>query len=333
MKHSHSLTDEQRLSFYQGLYQEEALTLFGAHMCPEEIESQEAFHEVFHRHPDWDEAAKFHDKRFIPCIWKREKQRTTLDAKVASHEYSNRTILQQSGTNWLNSDMECLGKQVGRLREKALCTLLLKEGKRIFATDGPDEKPSRSSVSHSISENLIRLAVRELYEQRPYCFKRIPDVGPDFKTKDVNISDHFVLVSHPALRGDLGEIMEKQKVSANTASICPRARGRIDDVLILFADETVFPIYYGAGEKTARTNSVLESSKGSRIDVYPVIITAVDAWASLPFRKIKDRYEPTFTHYWEGENGTITVNYAEAFAIQNPCWYRILEVGVKQKSK
>jgi len=64
MKHSHSLTDEQILSFYEGIYHE-ALTLFGARMSLEDIESQKAFHEVFHRHTDWDETDKLLDKRLI----------------------------------------------------------------------------------------------------------------------------------------------------------------------------------------------------------------------------------------------------------------------------
>ena len=157
---------------------------------------------------------------------------------------------------------------------------------------------------------------------------RVLRQGPDFCESSLQCVDCFVLIVPPRLACDIRDTKGFVQSTDNQEKIGTSEIGRINDVRVLQSPN--LPSYPGSGANIHKTKVELESSH-AQVDVHPTIFASARAWASVPLRKYGDQFEPRFEHSWEGEDGSVEVNYVDAFAVQNPSWITVLEVGVKRK--
>lgn len=158
---------------------------------------------------------------------------------------------------------------------------------------------SRSAVTQTISLNALRRAARVLHANRgEFVTKRVAP-GPNYGTRAVQPA--YLVFHHTDLNADIRNLPGFVRVEdyGKDDRVHEREIGTLED--FRFISSPLFTPFLQAGG-TAPANSVLSNgapSTGSNAaDVYPVIITAANAWGQVAlkgFNAIKPHILPANT--------------------------------------
>ena len=306
-------------SFYEGLYGEEALSLVGSQMCYVNTEEGIASYEKY--------VPKQCNTHYEDSLngFLIEHTAVELESRFEKAPYQFRSTRSKKIDEWLAPYVFDLGRNTGIKSESALIHLVLKECKPVSFAGGS----SRESVSEPISWSNIHNIKAHFDQQRAPRISQVLRQGPSYGFSRIQSVECFTLFAHPNVLSDIRENNGFEHSSEYTSSIGLNEYGRINDVRIIKSPN--MPVYRGIGVHTDETQIALESTE-NRVDVYPIIFSCAQAWGCAPLRRYTDVYEPTLIHRWNGEEGYVEVNYCDAFAIQNPAWIKVFEVGVKQSN-
>ena len=217
------------------------------------------------------------------------------------------------------------GQRMGLVREKVRYGAY-KAGTNLFYSGGT----SRATVDEAITLKALRRVGRSLMQNRAQMVTEILDASAKYSTSPVEAS--FLVFCHSDCEPDIRDLAgfkhvaeygQRKVMHENELGSCERFRFVVSPELSSIAD---------AGAAIGSTG--LYSTTGSNIDVYPVLITAEDAWGDvmlrgdnsmkvyyLPPNKI-DKSDPA------GQRGYVSAKFYSAATVLNNGWMAVLECGV-----
>ncbi len=190
---------------------------------------------------------------------------------------------------------------------------------------------SRSAVDNKVSLGALRRITRGLRGNHGKFITRVLDASPKFATRGVEAS--YLVFSHTDTEADFRDL-PGFKVTAEYGSRRPISDyelGSVENFRIILSPH--LEPYPDAGGDPVTNNLV--STSGSSADVYPIIITAEDAWGQVALRGMnaidditdlrpgqKDKNDP------HGQRGYFGAKFWFATTMLNDGWAAVYEVGV-----
>lgn len=216
------------------------------------------------------------------------------------------------------------GERMGLVREKVRYGAY-KAGTNLFYSGGT----SRATVDEPITLKLLRRVARSIMQSRGQMVTEILEPSANFSTAPVEAS--FLVFCHSDCEPDIrdlpnfkhvSEYGQRQVMHEMELGSCERFRFIVSPELSSVAD---------AGAAVGSTG--LYSTTGSNIDVYPVLVTAEDAWGDVMLRGEKslkvewlppgkiDKNDPL------GQRGYIGAKFYSAATVLNNGWMAVAECG------
>lgn len=270
------------------------------------------------------EAQQFYSQRSSS---ESNHQRLSSDnVKVAIEEHSRSfkyTELNTRIKNWKLPEREIhdCTDWIWRSRERRRAIELLR-CKRICYAGGN----SRCTVNESLNVQTLRKVSKVLKSSNAKMVNTILAKEREFDLVRQEQAFYFVFV-HVHLEQDIRALPNFIRTECYDA--LPYELGIWEDFRFFHAD--VFRPYESAGAKVDGTG--LYACEGSRVDVYPLIITGQNAWASLAFRG-EDSLKLSHIPSWVpdktdplGSEGVLGAQYWDMVKIQNENWMLVMEVG------
>jgi N4-gp56 family major capsid protein len=168
---------------------------------------------------------------------------------------------------------DILGEQMTETRE-VLNIGVLKAGTNVFYANGA----LRTAVNTVFTRGLLRKVVRALKAKNAKYYTKLLSGSPNYGTSPIEAA--FLGFCHTDMEADIRGLTGFVPVAeySNPGSALPYEIGACENVR--FICTTLFePWADGGGAKGA-----MLSTTGVSADVYPVIIVAPDAWATVPLR-------------------------------------------------
>ena len=138
---------------------------------------------------------------------------------------------------------------------------------------------SRAGINTSLTLNSIRRAVRTLQSARAMRVTKKLAPGTEFGTAPVKPG--YYAFAHTDLTADIRDLpgfISAEEYGSGQA--LPNEIGAVEDVR--FITSPLFTPFLAAGASASGTG--MKTAGGSNIDVYPVIITAADAWGQVALK-------------------------------------------------
>jgi len=116
--------------------------------------------------------------------------------------------------------------------------------------------------------------------------------------------------------------------------IFPRQIGYCGE--FIFFESSVLTPHIGLGYHATRTG--LEAANNGRVNVYPLLVTGAEAWASPVLRDMETFDLNDFPCYQIDDPGSIvlsgcmTVKFWDAVEIQSDHWMAVVEAGVSERN-
>lgn len=187
---------------------------------------------------------------------------------------------------------------------------------------------SISTVNGAITLPLLRRVARNLYANHAETINSMLSASPDFASSPVE--EGYDVYHHSNLVADIRDLTGFIH-AVKYASGKPRQGelGAIED--FRFFPTPDLPELQDAGAAVGGTG--LLSTSGSNIDVYPVIVTARNAWSQVALRGVnaidptylppgkKDKSDP------HGRRGLIGAKWKKSVLLENHGWMAVLYVG------
>lgn len=221
---------------------------------------------------------------------------------------------------------EQVGERTGLLREMIRYGALKGATNKFYAGG-----TTRATVDEPISLNLLRRITRSIKGNHGTFVRSIIDPGMGEGTAPIEAS--YLVFAHTDCESDIrdlpkftpvAEYGKRVQVHENEIGSCENFRFILSPELASYAD---------AATSTTASTAGLYSTTGSYPDVYPVIVTAKDAWyqtslmgdaldpTSLPAGK-KDKSDPL------GQRGYVGATFWFTSDVINEGWMAVAEVGV-----
>lgn len=216
-----------------------------------------------------------------------------------------------------------IGETVGLIREM-ICYGALKAGTNKFYAGGTDT----STVDESLSINLIRKVVRSLKANHGRHITSVLDSSGNYGTSSVEAS-YIVFCStdmEPAIRDLPGFINVADY--GNRRTVSENEIGTVESFRFVLSPELA--AYINAGAAPGTTG--LYSTGGSKIDVYPVIVAAEEAWGNVMLRGV-DAINPTWVPMTPsaadplGQRGYAGAKFYYDALVLNQGWMAVIECG------
>ncbi len=187
---------------------------------------------------------------------------------------------------------------------------------------------SRATVDESISLNLIRKVTKGLKANHAKMVTRILDAGPKFNTVPVEAA--YMVFCHTDMEPAIRDLPGFKHVSeyANRKPVHEKEIGSCESFRFILSAELA--PYSDAGATAAGTGLV---TSGTKVDVYPVIVAAEDAWGQVALKGknsldvswippgTKDTNDPL------GQRGYIGAKTYFASVMLNSGWAAVVECG------
>lgn len=188
---------------------------------------------------------------------------------------------------------------------------------------------SRNTVNGSLMLNLLRKITKNLQANHGKMVTSQIKASPNFDTSAVSAG--YFVYCHTDLEPDIRDLPDFTPVEkyASGAPV-PYEIGKCERFRFITSPD--LPSYQDAGAAVGGTG--LQSTSGVNVDVYPLIVTAGDAWSQIAVRGL-DAVDPTYLppgdksksdpHGQRGYAGTI---WWKAVMIENDGWMAIANVGI-----
>jgi N4-gp56 family major capsid protein len=207
------------------------------------------------------------------------------DYTVTLHQYGDwvpiTDVIEDTHTdNVLQQVTDILGEQAAVTIETIRFNVL-KAGVNVFYANNV---AGRSTVASAISLADQRRVTTALNRQNAKKITQVVASSPDYNTKSVEAS--YIALVHPDLETDLRS-MTGFKVVADYGPHTTPFEGEIGSCeQVRYLTSTVFLPWGGAGVVTASAPTLRHSNTGGgdRVDVYPVIYIARDAYGLVPLK-------------------------------------------------
>lgn len=190
-----------------------------------------------------------------------------------------------------------------------------------------------ATVAGPITLGMVRMIAKNLQANHGRPVNKELAAGPNYATEAV--AEGFTVYCHTDLEPDIRDLPNftpceqyaSGKPMKNEIGKCERFR---------FITSPDLPSLQNAGAAVGSTG--LYSTSGSNIDVYPLIVTAQDAWGQVAVRGLNSM-KPTYIAPSEkdksdplGQRGYAGVSWWKAVMIENQGWMAIGFVGVRTLS-
>jgi N4-gp56 family major capsid protein len=187
-----------------------------------------------------------------------------------------------------------------------------------------------ATVNGGLTLGLVRRIAKNLMANHGKPVNKVLKSGPNFATDPV--AEGYTVYCHTDLEPDIRDIPNFVPAEAY-ASGTPMANEIGKAERFRFITSPDFPSIQDGGAAIGATG--LYSTTGTSIDVYPIIVTAQDAWGQIALRG-KDSLSPTFLPPGEksksdplGQRGYAGTAWWKAVMIENQGWMAVGYVGSK----
>jgi N4-gp56 family major capsid protein len=189
---------------------------------------------------------------------------------------------------------------------------------------------SRATVNGGLSLGLLRKVAKSMMANHAEMVTDVLEASNKYATSPVS-KGYFVYVHtdlEPDIR-DLPNFTPVEKYASGTSmpmeiGSCERFR---------FIGHPDLPSFQDAGATVGATG--LSSTTGTNIDVYPIIVTAKDAWSQIMLRG-KESLKPVYLPPGEaskpdpfGQRGYAGAMWWKAAMVENNGWMAVVNVGVR----
>jgi len=255
---------------------------------------------------------------------------TPMDLSVVMQQYSCLYGFSDKTYDLYEDDIpqamqEQIGERVALVNEMIIYGIVKASTNQWYGGTGS----SRSTVNGKLTLPLIRKIVKSLQANHGKSVTRVLSASNQFGTDAV--SSGFIVYCHTDLEPDIRDLpgftpVEKYASGTpmpNEVGKCERFR---------FVTSPDLPSYQDAGAAIGTTGC--ESTSGTSIDVYPLIIAAEDAWSQVAVRG-KESLDPTFLPPGQksksdpfGQRGYAGTIWWKAALVENSGWLAVANVGV-----
>lgn len=217
------------------------------------------------------------------------------------------------------------GERIGLVREMTRYGVLKGMTNRFY-----EGGSSRSAVDNSVQLKTLRKITRSIKAAHGKFITRVLDSSPKFATKAVEAS--YLVFCHTDLEPDFRDL-PGFTVTADYGSRKPVSDyelGTVENFRVICSPH--LDPYLAGGAAVGATGML--ASDDTNIDVYPVIVTAEDAWGQVALRGMnaidditdlrpgqKDSGDPL------GQRGYFGAKYYFASVMLNDGWAAVYEVG------
>lgn len=224
---------------------------------------------------------------------------------------------------------DILGEQAA-LTVETLRFNVLKAGTNVFRAN---KVAARTDIITAISLDDQRRVTTALNRQNAKKITQIVASTPDYNTKSVEAA--YVAICHPDLESDLRSISGFKPVADYGPHTSPW-EGEIGSIeQVRYLSSTVFAPWEGAGATVASSGLRYTTVSGTdKVDVYPVIYFARDAFGIVPLKGASSMTPMVVNPKPApgdplGQRGTIGWKLWTATVILQELWMARLEVGAK----
>lgn len=255
---------------------------------------------------------------------------TPMDLSVVMQQYSCLYGFSDKTYDLYEDDIpqamqEQIGERVALVNEMIIYGIVKASTNQWYGGTGS----SRSTVNGKLTLPLIRKIVKSLQANHGKSVTRVLSASNQYGTDAV--SSGFIVYCHTDLEPDIRDLpgftpVEKYASGTpmpNEVGKCERFR---------FVTSPDLPSYQDAGAAIGTTGC--ESTSGTSIDVYPLIIAAEDAWSQVAVRG-KESLDPTFLPPGQksksdpfGQRGYAGTIWWKAALVENSGWLAVANVGV-----
>lgn len=257
---------------------------------------------------------------------------TPMDTSVVMQQYSCLYGFSDKTYDLYEDDIpqamqEQIGERVALVNEMIIYGIVKASTNQWYG--GGSTAVSRSTVSGKLTLPLIRKIVKSLQANHGKSVTRVLSASNQYGTDAV--SSGFIVYCHTDLEPDIRDLpgftpVEKYASGTpmpNEVGKCERFR---------FVTSPDLPAYQNAGAAIGTTGCY--STTGTLIDVYPLIISAEDAWSQVAVRG-KESLDPTFLPPGQksksdpfGQRGYAGTIWWKAAMVENSGWLAVANVGV-----
>lgn len=187
---------------------------------------------------------------------------------------------------------------------------------------------SVATVNGGLTLNLLRKIARGLQANHAKPVNKVLKAGPNIATEAV--AEGFTVFCHTDLEPDVRNIVgfiPAERYASGTPM--PNEIGKVERFRFITSPD--LPSVQDGGALIGATG--LTSTTGTNLDVYPLIVTAQDAWSQIAVRG-KDALDPTFIKPGEksksdplGQRGYAGTKWYKAVMLENSGWMAVANVG------
>ena len=189
---------------------------------------------------------------------------------------------------------------------------------------------SRSTVNGGITLGLLRKIAKNLQANHGQPMNRMLKPGPDYGTTAV--AEGYTCYVHTDAEPDIRDLPGFTPVELyGSGSSMPREIGKCER--FRFITHPDLPSIQDSGAAVGATGLI--STSGTNIDVFPMIMTAQDAWSQIAVKGL-NALDPTFIAAGEktksdplGQRGYCGSIWWKAVMIQNQGWMAAAFVGLR----
>ncbi len=190
-----------------------------------------------------------------------------------------------------------------------------------------------ATVNGPLTLGFVRKIAKNLMANHGKPVNKMLKASGDYDTSAV--SEGFTVYCHTDMEPDIRDLPNFTPVEKYaTGSPMPNEIGKCERFRFITSPD--LPSIQDGGAAIGSTGCY--STTGTSIDVYPIIVTAQDAWSQIAVRG-KDSLNPTFLPPGEksksdplGQRGYCGTIWWKAVMIENPGWMAIGFVGIKTLS-
>jgi N4-gp56 family major capsid protein len=191
---------------------------------------------------------------------------------------------------------------------------------------------TRATVNGPITLALLRKMVKNLQANHGAPVTSMLKAGPNFGTDAV--APGYVAYCHTDLEGDIRDLPNFTPVELYaTGTAMPNEIGKVERVRFITSPD--LPSYESAATSVTASTYNLVASVDTHPDVYPLIMTAKDAWSQIAIRG-KDALKPTYLPPGVGsksdpfgQRGYCGTIWYKAVMLENSGWLACANVGAK----
>jgi N4-gp56 family major capsid protein len=221
-----------------------------------------------------------------------------------------------------------VGERVGLIREMVRYGQLRGCTNQFYGGSGS----SRVTVNGAVTLNMLRKMTRSLRQNHAKFVRQILAAAPEYATTPVEAA--FVVFGHTDLEQDFRDLPGFKHVAeyGSRKVISEYELGSVENFRIVLSPD--LPSIQDAGAAIGSLG--LQSTSGTLIDVYPMIVTGEDAFGQVMLRggqsldptyippKQKDKNDPL------GQRGYIGTSFWMQGVVLNNGWMAVGNVGAKQ---